>query len=244
MQITVSNEIQIIEPTEEVKAFCNKNLVILNPDFFKKQRLGFFVGKTPQTFSLYRKDAKKYYLPIGCLKDLLQEIKYEGEIKYDLADNPLVDYKCSVPLYDYQENAIESMLKENYGILQAPCGSGKTQVGISMAVKLQRKTLWLTHTTDLLTQSYERAKQYMDKELLGTITGGKVNISDGITFATVQTLSKQDLNLFKYSFDVIIVDECHRCAKSPNSLTMFSKVVNSLAARWKYSKHLRAFRTR
>ncbi|WP_455717484.1 DEAD/DEAH box helicase, partial [Anaerosporobacter sp.] len=39
---------------------------------------------------------------------------------------------------------------------------------------------------------------------------------------------------FKYSFDVIIVDECHRCAGSPTSVSMFSKVINSLAARHKY----------
>ncbi|WP_455715353.1 DEAD/DEAH box helicase, partial [Anaerosporobacter sp.] len=39
---------------------------------------------------------------------------------------------------------------------------------------------------------------------------------------------------FKYSFDVIIVDECHRCAGTPTSVSMFSKVINSLAARHKY----------
>jgi superfamily II DNA or RNA helicase len=74
----------------------------------------------------------------------------------------------------------------------------------------------------------------MDKSLLGKITGGKVNISEGITFATVQTLSKVDLSQYKYTWDVVIVDECHRVAGTPTSLTMFSKVINSLASPYKY----------
>lgn len=234
MQITVSNEIEVIDPSYEVSQFCKDNLVIPNPDFSKKLRLGLWVGKTPQTLSLYRRDAKKLYLPRGCLKELEKILPENIVIITDLAENPHVDYNCNIPLYDYQEKALEEMLKTNYGILQAPCGSGKTQIGISMAVALNKKTLWLTHTKDLLTQSYERAKTYMNKDLLGTITGGKVNISEGITFATVQTMAKLDLSQYKYTWDCIIVDECHRVSGTPLSLTMFSKVVNSLAARHKY----------
>jgi superfamily II DNA or RNA helicase len=107
-------------------------------------------------------------------------------------------------------------------------------MGVSVAFDLNKKTLWLTHTKDLLTQSYERAAQYIDKRLLGTITGGKVNIGEGITFATVQTMSKLDLSLYKYTWDVIIIDECHRLAGTPLSVTMFSKVINNLAAPYKY----------
>ena len=91
------------------------------------------------------------------------------------------------------------------GILQSPCGSGKTQMGIALAAQISRKTLWVTHTQDLLNQSYERAAMYFPKETLGTITGGKVNIGTHITFATVQTLSKLDLQKYKYTWDVIIV---------------------------------------
>lgn len=59
---------------------------------------------------------------------------------------------------------------------------------------MRLKTLWLTHTKDLLTQSKNRAAQYIDKSLLGTITEGKVNIGETMTFATIQTMCKVDLN--------------------------------------------------
>ena len=234
MHITISNEITVQDPTPKVRKFCKDNLVIPNPDYFKKQRMGFWVGNTPQVLYLYRRDVNKLHLPVGCLPDLEKVIPSDTQRIYDLAENPTVEYNCKLPLYDYQETAMQSILTTHFGILQAPCGSGKTQVGISLAVGLRKKTLWLTHTKDLLDQSYSRAAQYMDKSLLGTITGGKVDISEGITFATVQTMAKLDLSQYKYTWDVVIVDECHRVAGTPTSLTMFSKVINSLAARHKY----------
>lgn len=61
-----------------------------------------------------------------------------------------------------------------------------------------------------------------------------MNIGKGITFATVQTLAKQDLTQFRNTWDCIIVDECHRVAGSPTSLNQFAKVLSSLACRHKY----------
>ena len=74
----------------------------------------------------------------------------------------------------------------------------------------------------------------MGKSLIGTITDGKVNVGAGITFATIQTMCRLDLAQYKDLWDVIIVDECHRCAGTPTAVTQFSKVLNSLSARHKY----------
>ena len=94
--------------------------------------------------------------------------------------------------------------------------------------------MWVTHTADLLTQSYERAEQYYPAELLGKIAAGRVQIGSHLTFATVQSLSKLDLLKYKYAWDVIIVDECHRVSGTPSSMKMFYRVMSSLAARYKY----------
>ena len=145
-----------------------------------------------------------------------------------------IDYGCEIPLYDYQQKAVEEVYWKQYGILQSAAGSGKTQMGIALIAKLGKRALWLTHTKDLLTQSKQRAEQYMDKSLLGTITEGKVNLGKGITFATVQTMCNLDLAQYKDMWDVIIVDECHRVAGTPTAVSQFSKVLNSLAARHKY----------
>ena len=158
----------------------------------------------------------------------------KDSIDLNMAQAQMVWYGCDVSLYNYQREAVSKMLEAQYGILQAPAGCGKTQMGIAMAVTLGRKTLWLTHTKDLLSQSKARAEQYMSPDLTGTITEGRVQIGRGITFATVQTMCNLNLALYRDTWDCIIVDECHRVAGSPTAVTQFSKVLNALAARHKY----------
>ena len=235
MKVIISNEITIIEATQEILDWCKRELVLPNPEYAKKERMGLWVGNTPRTLSLYKINGNSVILPVGAFKHIspiLNTYKYEKSL--DLANNKPVSYNAEVNLYDYQEKAVEQMLKAGYGILQSPAGSGKTQMGIALAVKLGKKCLWLTHTQDLLKQSYDRASRYIDKSLLGTITAGKVNIGSGITFATVQTLAKQDLTQYKYMWDVVITDECHRVAGTPTTMTQFSKVISNLACEHKY----------
>jgi superfamily II DNA or RNA helicase len=74
----------------------------------------------------------------------------------------------------------------------------------------------------------------MNHELMGTITEGKVDIGKGITFATVQTMSKLDLQEYRDEWGVIICDECHRVCCSANGVAMFEKVLNSLSCGHKY----------
>lgn len=242
MKVTISNEIIVQDPTPVLVEWVRNNLNIPNPEYSKKLRMGLWIGNTPSQISLYRVDGNKILLPCGVGKHIRKYIQ-GAEIEQDLADNPLLDYPGEVPLYDYQEPAVEAMKHAGCGILQSPCGSGKTQMGIALAAKLQRRTLWVTHTQDLLIQSYSRAAQYFPEAYLGKITAGKVGIGSHMTFATVQTLSKLDLSQYKYTWDVIIVDECHRLAGSPTSVTMFYRVMSNLAARYKYGLSATVYRS-
>ena len=232
----VSNQIVISQKEpyyNDILDYAKQHLTVPNPEYAKKVRMGFWLGSTPKTINLYQIVGDNLVLPYGTLKEVLS-ISPKIKVEKDFATHKTVDYNCSIPLYDYQTKAVDEMVKGYYGILQSKAGSGKTQVGIAVVSKLQRKALWICTTKDLLNQSRDRALQYMDKDLLGTITEGKVNIGKGITFATVQTLSKLDLSQYKDLWDVIIVDECHRIASSPTQVTMFGKVLNSLSARHKY----------
>ena len=81
----------------------------------------------------------------------------------------------------------------------------------------------------------ERAKACfgLRAEEYGTITAGKVDIGNTITFATVQTACNIDLSQYRDEWDCVIVDECHKCVGSPTKMMMFYKVVSSLSARYK-----------
>ena len=231
--ITVSNVITVDNPSPGLLQWCKDNLKLKNPDYAKKLRMHLWTGKTSEWLYLYAKHGEKLLLPFGTLRNIIPLVNTdEIEMKFPAAET--IDYHCEVPLYDYQQKAVEEMYWQQYGILQSAAGSGKTQMGIALIAKLNKRALWLTHTRDLLQQSKQRAEQYIDKSLLGTITEGKVNIGEGITFATVQTMCKLDLSQYKNLWDVIIVDECHRVAGTPTSVSQFSKVLNALAARHKY----------
>jgi hypothetical protein len=236
MTMKVSNQI-IISPNEPcyktILEYSKKNLTLINPEYAKKARMGFWLGNTPKTLDLYQIIEGNLVLHYGTLKQILTLFP-NIEVEQGFATTETIDYKCSIPLYDYQIKASDEMIQGFYGILQSKAGSGKTQVGISLIAKLQRKALWLTTTRDLLNQSKERAERYMDKSLIGKITEGKVAIGKGVTFATIQTMCKLDLSQYKDMWDVVIVDECHRVAGTPTQMSMFAKVLNSLSARHKF----------
>lgn len=232
----VSNQIIVSHSEECYKAvlrYCNDNLVVPNPEYAKKSRMGFWVGGTPKTLQLYEVDGGNLILPFGTLRDLLS-LGVKVDVQNEFSDSEEIDYDCSVPLYEYQQIAVDEMKNGFYGILQSKAGSGKTQIGIALISELKRKSLWLCTTKDLLKQSKERAELYMSSDLIGTITEGKVNIGKGITFATIQTMCKLDLDRYKNLWDVVLVDECHRVAGTPTAITQFSKVLSSLSARHKF----------
>ena len=233
MQVTISNNISIENPTQEIMQWSKINLTIDNPDYAKKLRMGFWLGNTPKKLNLYEVHGDNLILPYGTLKEIHPMLK-GSTFKKAFNEPAKVFYGEPVPLYPYQKEAVEQARNGLYGILESKAGSGKTQMGIALIKQYGRRALWLTHTADLLSQSKNRALLYMDKDLIGTITEGKVNIGKGVTFATVQTLSKLDLTQYKDMWDLIIVDECHRVCGSPTQMTMFAKVLNSLAARHKY----------
>ena len=147
----------------------------------------FWLGGTSEWLWLYEIHGDKLILPFGTFRNILPMVNAD-DIKTAFPVAEKIDYGCKIPLYDYQEKAVEEVYWKQYGILQSAAGSGKTQMGIALIAKLGKRALWLTHTKDLLTQSKQRAEQYMNPSLLGTITEGKVNIGKGITFATVQTM--------------------------------------------------------
>lgn len=232
MLTEIGSTIKITDPSKEIMAWCKENLVLSNPEYQKKVRMHLWVGDTPKQLFLYSMNGNDLILPFGCLRAILPLL--EGDWKKLYRKPVKVDFGGTVPLYEYQEEAVAAMLINHYGILQSPAGSGKTQMGIALAAALGVKTLWLTHTKDLLTQSKARAAQYINPDLLGTITEGKVDIGQSMTFATVQTMCKVDLEQYRDEWDCIIVDECHRVSGTPTAVTQFSKVLNSLRARHKY----------
>lgn len=188
-----------------------------------------YKGEAKEGKPSYRLSIKLYdILPFSSKKHFA---KYRPRTKYKSAYRRIESITMVAPQVT---RCITVDSKDHLYITDGFVVTHNTQMGIALAAALERRSLWVTHTQDLLTQSYERAAQYFPREYLGRITAGKVQIGSRMTFATVQTLSRLDLGQYRMAWDVVIIDECHRLAGTPAQVTMFYKVISHLAARHKY----------
>lgn len=233
MKIIVSNNIRVQEPDKRIKDYAEKQLVLPNPDYLRNERLGYSNYKTPRFLVFYEINGNEVILPFGCLTDLFKMYPLEV-FENRIVSGKKEKYTSEIELFDYQERVCKKALERKNGIIVMPAGSGKTQTALELIARLGLKTLWITHTIDLLNQSYNRAKDNFEDIGLGKIVNGKIEIGTHITFATVQTLKSIDLQSYADIWDCVIVDECHRVCGTPAKAGMFYKVINKLVARYKY----------
>lgn len=241
MLIEISNKITIRYYDYKFESWLRKNYTFPNPEYITRVRLNKWLGGTPKTLTIYKQyNTDMCTLPYGCLYNLMYFVmsEYPPEMisvvwktkpfeKVYWGDTEVFETR------EYQKEAIDVMCEKTCGILKAPCSSGKTVMGHMIAKRLGGKTLWLTHTKDLLNQSKAVGELLVGKENVGTITDGKARVGNTITYATVQTLAKLDMDMYKNVWDIVIVDECHRSSTKKASSQM-SYVVNALNASRKY----------
>lgn len=234
MNTKIANRIYIQDPSIEVTRWAKDHLQFPNPEYEKKQRMGFWVGRTPKELRLYEWNGGTMILPFGVVRELMPLLK-GTRVECDFRQDSVINYgHTDMHLFDYQKEAVRKMIEAKYGILKAGCGAGKTNCGIALIKEHRRRALWLCNKHELIKQSMDRAAQFIDPSMFGMITEGKVDVGIGITFATVQTMSKLDLSFYKDYWDVVIVDEAHNVCVSASTFTMYEKVLNHLAARHKY----------
>lgn len=211
MDFSLGKDIVIVDYTKEVLDWCNEHLVFANPDYLKKEAMGKWTGNTQRNIVLFELVGNKLIVPFGVYEDLYKTFRTEwNTVQSRIKPVERRKYESNINLYDYQQNAVNAATRARNGILVAPCGSGKTQMGLEAVARIGVRTLWLTHTQDLLNQSMSRANECfgIDKSEYGTITEGKVNIGNTITFATVQTMCRIDLPKYRDCWDCVVVDEC------------------------------------
>lgn len=235
IKITLTNIIKIKDPDDSILKYCKNELTFSNPDYIKKKRMGFWVGKTPKELKLYDIYNGDLYLPLGCFDDIwkLHPIKKDYD---DYSVSVPRDIKSNIQLREYQKPCSKALVKYVNGLFVLPAGTGKTIIGLECAAELKQHTLWLTHTKELL----EQAKQRCEDNLSCTtsvITSGKCNVRGDIVFATVQTLvNKIDKGEIKQDeFGLIIVDECFPKGTKIDTPTGFKNIEDLKIGDYVYS---------
>ena len=165
-----------------------------------------------EPFPIYRESHKKFYVP-----------RYFGESIYGEVDevripDPIpIHLEFKGELRDYQDKVVD-IYKDNMnkggGLLEIPCGRGKTVMALKILSELSVKTLVVVHKGFLLNQWVERISQFLPDAKVGTIQGQTIDIEGkDIVIGMLQSLSMKDYpqRMFE-SFGLIIVDEVHHIA--------------------------------
>lgn len=241
MNILISNKIYIYDPEPSFLRWVKKEYTIDNPEYITLKRLGKKAWGVSPKMKLYEEYTDKIVLPYGCLQAIYIYMIHamdltKIEIKSQLNRDKTADWEGNKVIpRDYQRIAVNQMVLAKFGILKAPCSSGKTVMGHLIAQQTGMRTLWLTHTKALLDQSKAVGEMILGKgDRVGTITDGKVNPGRTITYATVQTMATLDPKRYKDQYNCVICDEVHRVGRCAESYTQFSYILNNVAAEYKY----------
>ena len=246
VQAYVGRDIRFVGEGQEfsyLHEWMTTELTWPNPEYAKREKMGKWVGATPRQLTLVQDlGENSFSVPFGMLSIFFKgnprtwiQLIPDRHIVFPAAVRTPLEVD-DMGLYHYQKKAVKWALNARGGVVVAPCGSGKTQMGLAICGALGMRCLWITHTHELLKQSMNRAMAVLPitKKQIGTITEGKVSVGSFMTFATVQTLAKVDLESLREVWDVIVVDECHKAVGTPTRMTMFWKVISGLSARYKY----------
>lgn len=140
-----------------------------------------------------------------------------------------VRFDPSINLRPEQVPAVDALVRNGYGILEAPCGAGKTVVMLAVANRVGRSCLVLVHTQDLVDQWVERSEQF-----LGTtpsVLAGRSKTWTGapITVGLIQALRSNLPPYLVKDVGVVFTDEVHR-ASAPS----WNEIVSRFPAARRY----------
>lgn len=214
MRITVDSQISIHNPTDEIKEFCKKNLIIKNPDVQKKKMMGFWSGNISKNLKMFSIKDGDYILPIGEIDNVWKLHPIKKDYVINFGEHEKLDFpENNLKLYDYQEEAVNKMIKAKRGILSSKCGSGKSIMLLEIIRRIGYKALIICEKKEIQLQFRDYLINCfgMKEGDYGLISEGNVEIGKYVTIALRQTLAKVDLTPYKFEFGTIAVDERSKC---------------------------------
>jgi len=214
MKIQISNQLEIDEIPEPLEREIKTRLTVKNPAYVDALKMGRWTNQIDEHLFCYQTTANGLTVPRGFIRQLADMAKQHRET-FHWTDRTReldpVDFVFTGTLRPYQAAAVSAVIKKRFGVLQAPTGSGKTVMALSIIAGRGQSVLVVCHARELQAQWVDRISQFLDipKDEIGIIGGGKKRIGDRVTVAMVQSLHKCKEDVYPH-IGHLIVDECHR----------------------------------
>ena len=184
----------------------------------------------PESFPVFVESCNKIYLPryFG-----LEHFGPPDKYKLPPGEDAIVEFNGKVR--DNQKQIIDAYMAKidtttgGGGLLDVPCGWGKTAMALNIISRLKTKTLVIVHKGFLLNQWVERIAEFLPAAKVGRIQGKIVDIEGkDIVIGMLQSLSmKTYANDIFTCFGLTIVDECHHISSE-----VFSKSLSRVVTKY------------
>lgn len=184
------------------------------------------VNQQEKEIIVYRENEEKIYVP-----------RFYGTKKFGITEclripeGNDVDVPFVNSLRDYQEEIVGIYLKHveggnGGGILEVPCGRGKTIMALNIFSRLKKKTLIIVHKEFLMNQWIDRISDFVPTARVGKIQGTKFDIENkDIVIGMIQTMYNRPYATHTFaSFGLTIIDEVHRVGSEEFSKTLLKVV--------------------
>jgi len=235
MRIEFSSMLKILKQqiVPVLMTHLREELNFFNSEYITKSKIGFSTHGTEKFFKTVFSDDDFVYIPRGYFGKLISFLQ-KNLLSFEIIDRRIeleaIELERRLKLYDYQQRAVESFANQNQGILIAPPGSGKTIMGLAIALSKKQPTLILTHRQNIFEQWVESIHNFLGipKKAIGKYRGVTKTIKKPFTVAMIQTVARAENKdeIFK-QFGCVIMDECHHVPAK-----MFKKVASSISSKY------------
>ena len=218
MTAIVAGSIHVTCSRAEAAAVCHDpRWRVDNPEFLQAERAGRFSRHLAPYIYAARPTPTGYVAPRGLLFDLPGIAGFDDRtvsLPTPAAPGPVVT------LRDYQREAVDAALKARQGYVVAPCGAGKTTIGLEVIRRRGECALVLVHTRDLAAQWESAIAAQLGEWGRQHVTVATVQILWGTAARAEKPLPPHGL---------LIMDECHHAPSR-----CFAEVVGRSPARYRY----------
>lgn len=212
-----------------------------NPEYFLKQKLKkpIYRETTPRVLSYYEEDDRYLYLPRG-QKYKLQEIFPEAEIQLEaqVTNGQVIDIAFTGELWQNQQEAVNTLMQYDMGIMKAVPGFGKTVMALYMIGQRTVSTLVIVPNKEIQKQWEQRIHEFLTippckskrDSYIGIYNGSKKKLRGHIDIAVAASLANlENIAVTLKEYGMIIVDECHHAASDT-----FTRVLRNVNAKYIY----------
>lgn len=213
--------------------FLYKDL-FMKPQIFGATKFGGGKADEITAFPVYRENSNKLYIP-----------RFYGITRYgmpnrsEIQEGDPINVVFPKQLRDYQDKIVDvymnyvntpicigSQTNGGGGILEVPCGRGKTVMALKIISQIQKKTLIIVHKEFLMNQWIERIQEFLPGATVGKIQAQTFDVKgNDIVIGMIQTLYDKEYPPDTFScFGLTIIDEVHRIGSEQFSKTLFKTI--------------------